>query len=393
MGSIQIIASRCALCQDDPRSFRSYASVIDISGQTFHRLTVEHFVGIGRARLAFWCCRCACGQGAIVSGNALRHDSTKSCGCLVHETVNAGQFQPTHGMTNTPLFRTWCNMLTRCLNAHSPDYERYGARGITVCPQWQASFETFLADVGERPAGMTLDRIDVNRPYEPGNVLWSSPREQSNNKRNNHFLTFQGRCLSLAQWAIERDIPYAALCSRVRAGWAVEKILTTPVRIRQRSLPSAESAQPRKGWGKYSHGMSKTRLHRIWRGILNRCLNTRTPAFPDYGGRGIMICERWRQSFLAFYEDVGDAPDGMSLERLDNAGHYEPGNVRWASPLEQANNKRNTRLLRYAGKAQSVAAWAREQGLPLATVWGRLRLGWSVADTLSIPAKRQQGVL
>ncbi len=88
------------------------------------------------------------------------------------------------------------------------------------------------------------------------------------------------------------------------------------------------------------HGMNRTPIHRIWIGMIQRCTNPKSTVYRHYGGRGIKVCERWRLSFLSFYEDMGEKPEGMSLDRINNDGNYEPGNCRWATPLEQVLNRR-----------------------------------------------------
>lgn len=90
------------------------------------------------------------------------------------------------------------------------------------------------------------------------------------------------------------------------------------------------------------HGMSKTRIYHIWRGMMDRCENSSLPSWEYYGGRGIRVCERWRESFVVFLKDMGPRPDGMSIDRIDVNGNYEPGNCRWATIATQSRNKRNS---------------------------------------------------
>jgi hypothetical protein len=106
--------------------------------------------------------------------------------------------------------------------------------------------------------------------------------------------------------------------------------------------------------------MKGTKEWRVWQGIKNRCYNPRVKPFKNYGGRGITVCEKWRNSFETFVADVGKAPSGLTLEGIDNNGHYEPGNCKWATPLEQAHNRRTNRLLTAFGKTQIASEWAKE---------------------------------
>lgn len=126
--------------------------------------------------------------------------------------------------------------------------------------------------------------------------------------------------------------------------------------------------------------------------MKNRCHNPSVKCFSDYGGRGIIVCERWRESFENFAADMGERPEGATLERIDNDGNYKPSNVRWASRAEQAVNKRSNRMLTdAAGNAKTLAAWARETGVTHTAILHRLQLGWSEHDAVTTPAP-QDGV-
>jgi hypothetical protein len=123
------------------------------------------------------------------------------------------------------------------------------------------------------------------------------------------------------------------------------------------------------------HGMYKTRVHQLWRGMLNRCRNEKSASYARYGARGISVCERWLV-FENFYADMGNPPDGMSLDRIDNSGNYSPDNCRWATPTVQQNNTRSNRVITYDGKTQTVAQWARELGIREHVIRYRARKGW-----------------
>lgn len=134
------------------------------------------------------------------------------------------------------------------------------------------------------------------------------------------------------------------------------------------------------------HGMRRTPEYQAWQDMKNRCYRDKTKRFERWGGRGIRVCKKWRNSFEAFYKDVGPRPSPLhTLDRENNDGHYEPGNVRWATPEQQAGNKSNAKLLRYKGRVMCAKAWARELGLKYSLVIVRLRRGWSAYRTLSTP--------
>jgi len=130
-------------------------------------------------------------------------------------------------------------MLKRCHNANRPDYARYGGRGIRVCDAWRTSFVTFLRDVGPKPGrAYTLERINNDGDYEPGNVRWATRKEQARNSRRNVWLSLLGRVLLLDDWAKEIGIDRRTLRRRMLRGWDDEKVLTTPIGVsRRRELP------------------------------------------------------------------------------------------------------------------------------------------------------------
>ncbi len=125
-----------------------------------------------------------------------------------------------HGMAYTPTWSAWKHMKRRCLNVKTAEYQRYGGRGITVCERWCNSFADFLADVGLRPDGMTLDRIDNNGNYEPGNCRWATRKEQSSNMRTNRTITVDGATRTIAEWARIVGMNRSAIRHRLESGWS-----------------------------------------------------------------------------------------------------------------------------------------------------------------------------
>lgn len=139
---------------------------------------------------------------------------------------------PKHGHATggviTPTYYSWAGMVARCTNRKHKAYERYGGRGVAVCNRW-LTFANFLADMGEKPRGMSIERKDNSRRYEPGNCVWASPTTQARNKRNNRVMTLNGVSKTLAEWAEQLGIHPATLSDRKQRGWSDEKALTAPI--------------------------------------------------------------------------------------------------------------------------------------------------------------------
>ncbi len=135
------------------------------------------------------------------------------------------------------------------------------------------------------------------------------------------------------------------------------------------------------------HGLSRTRTYRIWRGMMDRCHNPNSKHFPGWGGRGIKVCDRWKR-FRPFLEDMGIAPEGLQIDRVDNDGDYCPENCRWATRTEQMKHTRQTRSVTFQGKTQCLKDWSRELGFSFRALHARLSRGWSVEEAFTKPASR-----
>lgn len=202
----------------------------DITGQRYGRLVVQGPVAAIK-RKYHWHCICDCGTSCEVSMYNLKNGNTKSCGCLHKQIVSAtiAKTNLTHSHSFSKTYESWIGMKSRCNNPNASNYHNYGGRGIAVCDSW-SDFENFLADMGERPEGTSIGRINVNGNYEPTNCRWETAKEQGCAMRTNILMSFDGRTQTVQQWADELGWPKGTLHKRLQLGWSHEKILTTPRR-------------------------------------------------------------------------------------------------------------------------------------------------------------------
>lgn len=183
-------------------------------------------------------CRCDCGAEKVVAlSNLTRGRSTQCRRCsFAKKTARA-----------RPEYGSWYMMVYRCTNPRSPDYARWGGRGITVCQQW-LEFDRFLIDVGQRPAGKMLDRIDNTAGYYPGNVRWATAIEQSANRRNTAIISVGGESKPLTQIARENGLRASMIHKRIAAGWSPERAISEPS-SRANQDPSSANSTNRRGIG------------------------------------------------------------------------------------------------------------------------------------------------
>lgn len=140
-----------------------------------------------------------------------------------------------------------------------------------------------------------------------------------------------------------------------------------------------------RGASSRTHGRTKSKEYGIWTAMIRRCANPNVKRYGDYGGRGIKVCHRWRESFVAFAAYMGPRPEGATLERINNDGHYEPSNVVWATRREQANNTRRNRLITCGRTTRTLATWSRLTGIRSDTIKERLNRGWTPEEALTRP--------
>jgi len=201
-------------------------SLINVTGNRFGRLVAirRHHI---KNKKAYWLCKCDCGREHIANVAHLRNGDTKSCGCL-HRSQN--------GLSGTRTYKSWSCMVRRCSINTSNRWKHYGGKGVTVCDRWKSSYSNFLEDMGERPDGKTLDRIDTGGDYCKENCRWLTPKEQGRNKKNNKLVTHNNKTATLAEWQEITGIDADTLSWRLKSGWTDEEALTLQVSPMSRSV-------------------------------------------------------------------------------------------------------------------------------------------------------------
>jgi hypothetical protein len=168
-------------------------------------------------------CRCDCGKEKEIAMSSLRRGLTQSCGCFRKEK---GPANKRHGLHASRTYKAWLSMRQRCCNPNNPAYPNYGGRGITIAPAWD-TFDQFLADMGEVPEGMTLERKDNDKGYGPDNCVWADRATQARNTRKCRQISHNGQTKTLGEWADEHGLNRATLAQRLDTGWPIERALAT----------------------------------------------------------------------------------------------------------------------------------------------------------------------
>jgi hypothetical protein len=280
-------------------------------------------------------------------------------------------------MQDHPVYVAWENMKQRCLNPRHIHYDRYGARGIKIAPEW-LQFEAFRdAVLPTWQKGLTLDRIDPGGNYEPGNIEWVSRQRQTRNREMTLKVEVEGVLIPLAEAAERFGIRRATLRQRMMRGIVAPALFSRRIKT-VRSGP---------GKGGRTHGMSAHPAYLSWKAARSRCEVKTTAGYEQYGGRGIRFCDHW-QEFENFWADMGPSwQSGLSLDRIDVNGNYEPGNCRWATSEQQAINRRTTKywVETPSGRRMTIAQASKAYGIKANTLMARVRYGWTDPEKIVSP--------
>lgn len=301
----------------------------NLAGQVFGDWTVLGFVP-QRHHRPWWRCRCVCGAVRDVNGRNLKKGVSKGCGCKINRLgLN---------VTKHSLYGLWNALRARCRSPLNPNYPRYGAVGIGICDEWADDFMAFADYMGPRPSqGHTVDRIDVTKGYEPGNVQWATARQQQNNKTSNHVLTVDGESKTIAEWARHLGINPGTLHMRLHQGWSDERAIKTPV-----------SRRP----GERGKEDVFTLTH-----------------------KGITETVEWWSRYLSINEGTirGRKKRGWSDEKALTAPPKEMEVILTAN-----------------GKSMNMTAWAKHLGMKKATLHRRISAGWSHERAVNTPVEKEK---
>ena len=199
----------------------------DLTGRKMGRLTVIQDTNERRNKGVVWICRCECGNVVKRTTGELNAGRRLSCGC-----IRTGAMGAWKNGKRERLYIVWCDIIQRCFDKNDPGYQRYGARGITICDEWRHNYPAFRewAFANGYNEQLTIDRIDNDGDYSPDNCRWTTAKVQSRNKSTNVLITYQGETHCISEWSEILGFKYSTLRERLRRGWSVEKAITTPLK-------------------------------------------------------------------------------------------------------------------------------------------------------------------
>ena len=200
---------------------KTFPALRSIEGETYNLLTAIRLTRKeGSSR--YWLFRCACGNEKEIQRGSVVSGTIKSCGCLKRAGKHGNFKRP-----DTGSYDRWRKMIKRCYDADYKDFRLYGSRGISVCDRWRKSMVDFISDMGSRPSpSHSIDRIDNNGNYEPGNCRWALPTTQGNNRRSNRIIEHAGESITMTEWSRRLGGCDGLVKSRIRLGWSEVESIT-----------------------------------------------------------------------------------------------------------------------------------------------------------------------
>lgn len=348
----------------------------DLTGQKFNKLTAIERLHIYKGK-SVWLWECECGNKKEIVGTEVVQGKTKSCGC--------GKVK--HGDTKSgwqhPIYQTYHNMISKCTIPSDPSFHNYGEAGIAVCSEWLNDdgyliFKNWSLDNGYKE-GLSLERIDKNKNYEPLNCRWVVRYEDLTGLKFSRLTVIKklesnkhGKTQWLCKCDCKEDSTIITNTGALKSG-------------NTKSCGCLVSELVRKA--NTTHGKSKDRIYRIHTLMKRRCYSKKDQDYKDYGGRGIKICDEWldkENGFMNFHDWAMENgySDDLSIDRIDVNGNYEPNNCKWATDEAQANNKRNNHYVEINGVVKTITQWAKENNLAAYTIRRRIEKGISGEELL-----------
>lgn len=209
--------------------------MLDVTGHRYGSLTAISFASMTKSG-AKWLFQCDCGTKKVIRLANVRNGHAGSCGCAHRRMARSAN--TTHDMSRTAVYKVWASMIGRCCNPSDAAYQHYGARGICVSPVWRESFESFLKDMGPRPSALhSIERLDNDGNYEPGNCAWIMQAAQAQNTRRVRRFKFRGSVLTARQLSEHYGIPLKSLIRRIEAGWPLERAVLEPLAPKGKRSP------------------------------------------------------------------------------------------------------------------------------------------------------------
>jgi hypothetical protein len=357
----------------------------EILGQKFGKLLVTGLAYKDSAGTWEWYCKCDCGNECVVKGTNLRRGNTQSCGCYQRERT--GESHLTHGLSNTLIDYVHRNMKNRCYREKDERYKDYGGRGIKVCDRWRGpeGLQNFIEDMGERPEGTQIDRVDNDGDYTPENCRWATVTENARHKRNTNYVTYKGETRNLSEWAEITGIPYKTLWARLFAqGWSVEDALTIGVE------DSANYITYKGETKRITHWAEKLSVSYValYARIMTYGWDVEkafTTPFKEYDEKGVTY-KGETKSYQEWAKELG-IDRGVLYDRIAVCGW----SVERAFTTLVRPRDRGKFLITFRGKTQTIIEWSEETNISVRAIKDRLyKRGWSIERTLTEPMQHSQ---
>lgn len=332
--------------------------------------------------------RCFCGNIWNIPNSVIISQKTKSCGCYNKKIID----NKTKDNNIIYLYRLYGHIMSKCYNKNDKSYDDYGGRGIYFFNDWKSNsikfVEDIISEIKHRPTNKySLDRIDNNKGYEPGNLRWATASEQARNRRSNKLITINNETKTIADWADIANIDQSLLSRRLKYGCNEQNLLLPTKTIK--NINNTELDRQLENL----HD-SKNYLYRLWNNIKNRCYNENNIRNKNYLDRGITIQDSWCYDFDKFKNDllneIGHRQTNKhQLDRINNDLGYQLGNLRWANNKTNGRNKSNNKLIMINNETKTLAEWVEISGLNRATISARIKKRYSQEQLLS-PLNKQK---